>query len=447
MKIEPKLLKGMRDFLPEDMRKREYVIRGIKNIFVKYGFEPLETPAIEYWDVLSGKDRYGEEETLIYKFKDRGKRDVGLRFDFTVPLARVIAMYPEITMPFKRYQIQPVWRGDKPQHGRFREFYQCDIDIVGTHSMFADAEILAITCEIFSALGFKEFKIKINNRKILKAICECAGVSQVQEFTVYRAMDKFERIGIEGIAEELRSNKISNTAIKKILNILQTSKSILDLEKVLPQKEGLQELKSLFGYLETFNIRKECFSFDPWLARGLDYYTGPIFEVIVEKPKIGSLAGGGRFDKLIGMFSGREIPAVGIAIGLERIIAVMDELSMLSEIEPQVKILVTQFDEESSPYSISIANELRNLGLSTEIYPDFVKLSKQFKYASRRKIQWVIVAGPDEIKAKTVNIKNMTTGDQKSIKRDKLSLWAKKKGKIQNSTQIYTDSKDRHRFE
>ncbi|MDI6839784.1 MAG: histidine--tRNA ligase [bacterium] len=423
--IKPKILKGMRDFLPDEMRRREYVINIIKNIFENYGFEPIETPAIEYFEILSGKNRYGEEEKLIYKFKDRGKRDVSLRFDFTIPLARVIAMYPEISMPFMRYQIQPVWRADKPQYGRFREFYQCDVDIVGTNSMFAEAEILAMTDEIFSALGFKEFKTKVNNRKILEGICKYTGVEQNREFEVYRTIDKLERIGVVGIKEELKLRGIKSNVIEELLDMLQACKSLPELEQVLPQNDGLQELKSLFNYLEHFEVKKERFSFNPWLARGFDYYTGPIFETVVEEPKIGSLAGGGRFDHLIGIFLGKEIPAVGITIGVERVIAVMEKLGMMPEFKPKVKVLVTQFDEASSGYSISIANELRELRIPTVVYTNFAKLSKQFKYANKQGIPYVIVAGPDELKREQITIKNMKTGKQQNIKRDKLSLWVK----------------------
>ncbi len=425
-KIEPQTVKGMHDRMPEEMKRREKVIGIIKEIFERYGFLPIETPAIEYWDVLSGKNRYGDEEKLIYRFKDRKGRDAGLRFDFTVPLSRVIAMHPEIPMPFKRYQIQPVWRGDAPQYGRFREFYQCDVDIVGTQSMLAEAEILSITYEVFKTLGFKEFEIKINNRKILQSLCEYSGIPPELEFAVYRAMDKHERIGVDGVAEKLEFNGVPQNAREKLLDLLEDYKTLKELEQVIPEKEGIQELITLFDYLKDFNINRKFFLFDPWLARGLNYYTGPIFEVVVSRPKIGSLAGGGRFDDLIGTFLEKSIPAVGITIGFERMMIALKDLNLMPKDELSTRILVAQFDAAHTSPVIMIAKELRDSGVPTEIYPDPVKLSKQFKYADKKKIPYVIVIGPDEVRTQKVTIKNMRTGKQREIKMNKLTAWAEK---------------------
>lgn len=425
-KIKPDIVKGMHDRMPEEMRKREKVIGSIKSIFELSGFLPIETPAIEYWDVLSGKNRYGDEEKLIYHFKDRKGRDVGLRFDFTIPLSRVVAMHPDIPIPFKRYQIQPVWRGDAPQYGRFREFYQCDVDIVGAQSMLAEAEILSITYEVFKTLGFKDFKIKINNRKILQSLCEYSGIPQELEFNVYRAMDKHERIGTDGVAEKLQLNGVSRDACEKLVGLLEDCKTLKSLERTISGNEGIQELASLFDYLKDFNINRKFFSFDPWLARGLDYYTGPIFETVVPRPKIGSLAGGGRFDNLIGVFLEKPIPAVGITIGLERIMIAIKELNLISIDKLSTRILVAQFDESHSTPAIIVAKKLRDANIPTEIYPDFVKLSKQFKYADKQKIPYVIVVGPDEMRAQKVTIKNMRTGKQQEMKMDKLPTWARK---------------------
>lgn len=417
---KPKILKGMRDFLSDEMARREYVLFLIKQIFKSYGFLPIETPAIEYWDILSGK--YGDEEKLIYKFKDRGERDVGLRFDFTVPLARVISMHPEITMPFRRYQIQPVWRADKPQKGRMREFYQCDIDIVGTSSILADAEIISITNEIFEKLGFKEFKIIVNNRKILSAICQYAGIESEKELEVCRSIDKVEKIGKDGVKEELEERGIRKECINNILSVLEIN-SIELLEKEISGfgDEGIKETKELFSYLRDFEIPEQRVSFSLWLARGLDYYTGSIFETIVEEPKIGSLAGGGRFDKLIP----KDIPAVGTTIGLERVITVMEEQNIFPSLETQSKVLITQFDRDSLKYVFNIAKELRENGIETEVYPDFVKLSKQFRYASKKGIPYVLVAGPDEIKENKVTIKDMKAERQELVDRKGAIEWFK----------------------
>jgi histidyl-tRNA synthetase len=421
---KPQAVRGMHDRLAEEMRRVGKVMGVMKDVFEKHGFEPIETPALEYWDVLSGKDRYGEEEKLIYRFKDRGGRDVGLRYDFTIPLARVIAVTPDLVMPYKRYQIQPVWRGDSPQYGRFREFYQCDVDIVGTSSMIADAEIISMGYEVLAALGLKEFRIRINSRRLLQALCEYSGVKPEKEFQVYRAMDKMDRIGVDGVAEKLELNEVPADARKKLIDTLENCESLSDLAAIVPE-EGIQELETLFTYLRQFNVPKKFLFFDPWLARGLDYYTGPIFETVVRRPKIGSLVGGGRFDGLIGAFREEMVPAVGISLGLDRLMIALKELNLLPSADTIVKVLIAQFDEEHTPFAVDAANKLRGLGISTELYPDRVKLAKQFKYADRRGIPFVIVIGPDEVKADQVTIKNMRNGRQQTKKMSELSDWAK----------------------
>lgn len=420
-------LQGMHDRLPEDMKRRQWVLGHIIGVFEKYGFEPMETPAIEYWETLSGKNVYGEEEKLIYKFQDRGRRDVGLRFDFTVPLARVLASYPDILLPFKRYQIQTVWRCDKPQYGRFREFYQCDADIVGVRNMLAEAELITLISEIFFALGFKKFMTKINNRNLLQAICEYSGIEKGKEFELFRAMDKRDRIGIDGVKENFEVMGLTKESKDKVIGAL--GNSLANLEKVLPNKEGVKELKSIMSYLEHLGCDMRHIMFDPWLSRGFDYYTGPVFETIIEGSKVGSVAGGGRYDKLIGKFkgtpAGEETPAVGISIGLERLLMVMEKLEMFPKLNPKTKVLVTLFDEESSSYALEVAKEVRDFGIGAEVYPEFIKIGKQFKYASRKKIPYVIVAGPDELKKRTITIKDMKSGSQEVIKINKLSNWLK----------------------
>lgn len=419
-------LRGMHDRLPEEMRKKEWIINIIKEVFEKYGFEPLETPAIEYWEILVGKQTYGDEGKLIYKFTDRGRRDVGLRFDFTVPLARVIASYCELPMPFKRYQIQPVWRGDNPQYGRAREFYQCDVDTVGSSGMIADAEILALISDVFTALGFKKLETKLNNRKILQAMCEYAEIPEQRNFEVYRAMDKIDRIGKDGVKEKLKVINIPDYSVDKLLDTF--SHELSDLEKILPDKKGIDELKSIFEYLEYWGIKSVVF--DPWLARGFDYYTGPIFETVIKGHRVGSVAGGGRYDKLIGMFLDKDIPAVGTTIGLERVLIVMDKDDMFPKLKRKTKVLVTLFDETTLQYSIEIVKKLRESGIDTEIYPDFAKVGKQFKYADRCKIPYVIVAGPDELEERKVTIKNMKKGKQELVSFKTLNTWLKVKLKL-----------------
>lgn len=421
--IKPRLYKGTRDFLPEQMIKRNYVIDIIKNIFEKFGFDPLETPAMELWETLSGK--YGEEgDRLTYRFIDRGKREVGLRYDLTVPLSRVIALYPEISKPFKRYQIQPVWRADKPQKGRFREFYQCDIDIVGSTSMLADAEIISALYNVLIALKFKKFTIRINSRKILSGITEISGASLEKEAEVARSIDKFDKIGLKGVREELITRGIKSCGADKILQVLGIEGSNKDrlrkLTDLLKTSKtglaGIKEIEDLLNYLKMLEVPEQQILFDLYLARGLDYYTGPIYETVVDEPRIGSITGGGRYDNLIGLFSGQNQPATGSSIGLERIITVMDELKMFPEdLKTSVEVLITVFDASCLPYSIKIANLLRQENINCDLYSGESKLRGQFGLANDRNIPIAVVAGPDEIKINNVNIKNMRTGKQVNV--------------------------------
>jgi histidyl-tRNA synthetase len=422
-KIKPRLYKGTRDFLPEQMIKRNYVVTIIKEVFEKFGFDPLETPALELWETLSGK--YGEEgDRLTYRFIDRGKREVGLRYDLTVPLSRVIAMYPEIPMPFKRYQVQPVWRADKPQKGRFREFYQCDIDIIGSSSMLADAEIIAAFHRVLTRLNFQKFTIRINSRKILSGIAEISGTNPEKEAEVARAIDKFDKIGINGVREELINRGIKPDGADKILQVLNIDGSnsgrLEKLSNLLqasqPGQDGIKEMKDLLSYLRMLEVPEDQILFDLYLARGLDYYTGPIYETRVDEPKIGSITGGGRYDNLIGLFSGKNLPATGSSIGLERIVTVMDELEMFPKnLKTSVQVLVTIFDSTTLQYSIKITNLLRDRNINCDLYSGNSKLRGQFGLANDRNIPITVVAGPDEMEKNTVNVKNMSSGKQVNV--------------------------------
>lgn len=432
-KIKPRIYKGTRDFLPEQMVRRNYVINIIKSVFEKFGFEPLETPTIEMWETLSGK--YGEEgDRLTYRFTDRGDREVGLRYDLTVPLSRVVAMYPQLPKPFKRYQIQPVWRADKPQKGRFREFYQCDIDTIGSESVLADAELLAVTSEILTRLNFSAFKIRINSRKVLTGIVEAAGVNPELAPEIFRAIDKLDKIGHDGVENLLKDLAIGDDAVQKILNILNISGENADrLEKARTGlansnigMAGVAEIEKLIDLLRSFGIPRNNYLFDPCLARGLDYYTGPIFETIVEEPRIGSITGGGRYDNLIGMFGGNGFPATGSSIGLERIVTVMEELNMFPDwLGTTTEVLVTVFAEEFLPYSIHITNLLRDSGINTDLYSGSAKLRGQFGLANDKGIHFVVIAGPDEQEKQTVNIKDMINGKQESLPLSGLSAYLK----------------------
>ncbi|MFZ0391448.1 MAG: histidine--tRNA ligase [Calditrichia bacterium] len=421
-RIQPRIYKGTRDFLPEQMVKRNYVISIIKTVFERYGFEPLETPTLEMWETLSGK--YGEEgDRLTYRFTDRGNREVGLRYDLTVPTSRVIAMYPNLPKPFKRYQIQPVWRADKPQKGRFREFYQCDVDVVGSESMLGDAEVCAAVHDSLVALGFSRFTTRINSRKILSGIAQIAGAEHL-ESEVARAIDKMDKIGLEGVREELLKRGIGGESADKILEILSVSGSneerLQKTSKLLQKSsiglKGIQEVSGLLNFLEQYQIPAERLLFDLYLARGLDYYTGPIYETIVEEPRIGSITGGGRYDSMIGLFSGKEQPATGSSIGLERIITVMEEMEMFpANLRTPVQVLVTVFQPDTLSYSIRVACMLRNAGIRTDLYSGASGLRGQFGLANDKGIPIVAIAGPEEIEREQVNLKEMESGEQSAV--------------------------------
>lgn len=422
-KIEPRLLKGFRDFIPEDMILRNKVISIIKKVFELHGFLPLETPTLEHLDILSGK--YGEEgEKLIYKFKDQGDRDVAMRYDLTVPLARVIAQYTDLQRPFRRYQIQPVWRADKPQKGRFREFYQCDCDIIGVEEITAEAEIISAVYDCLKALGFTNFCIKINHREILNGLLSVIGLGEEYLLPLCRSIDKLDKIGIDGVRDELQKNGFSDDAIIKILELMQNDNlDSVSLLKIISEKMGksapmestIDQLRKLFVYLEAAGISEQYFKFDVSLARGLDYYTGIVFETVVSEPKIGSITGGGRYDKLISIFSNERIPAVGTSLGLERLIEVIKAFNLLQINSNIAQVLVTIFSPESIEHAIGISRLLRENNISCEVYPAASKLSKQIKYADKLHIPYVLIIGTEELADESVMIKKMSDGSQKRV--------------------------------
>ncbi len=444
--IKPSLPKGTRDFLPEQMARRQFVMEKVRAVFERLGYQPLETPAIEKLDVLSGK--YGEEgEQLIFKVLKRGSGledllrgeseftvssyhdlvEEALRYDLTVPLSRVVAMHEnEIVLPFKRYQIQPVWRADRPQRGRYREFYQCDVDAVGTASMLADAEIIAIVFEVLSQLGFKNFSIRLNHRKILNGILKFGGVAPEKWNAALVAIDKLEKAGLEGVKSELRARGLSASEINKIFSVFELSanpESVLsDLSKFFDANEelraGADELKQILQNLDALGVRRDAVRVDLFLARGLGYYTGPIHESVIDEPKMGSLSGGGRYDRLIGMFLGRDIPATGVAFGIERIIDVMTELKMFPESPTKTQVLVTLFDEATIAASLNFTQELRAAGINAEHFFELSKLKKQFTFADKKRIPYVAIIGPDELAEQKVTLKTMSTGEQKRLARD-----------------------------
>jgi histidyl-tRNA synthetase len=422
-KIAPRVFKGARDFLPEQMLHRERITSVMREVFKKYGFAPIETPAIEYLDVLTGK--YGEDaDRLIYKlnYKTGEKDEAALHYDLTVPFSRVVAMNPDLPMPFKRYQIQPVWRADRPQphQGRFREFYQCDIDAVGSTSMLIDAELVAITYEVLSKLGFTTFLIKINNRKILNGITQYAGLDASLTQEVCRSIDKLDKMPWSEVEKELREKQLPDSGIEKLAYLLNQSLDLESLETELGHIplaiEGINETREMFRYLNLLGVDSNNYTFDLSLARGLDYYTGPIFETkLTDQPHMGSLTGGGRYDGLIGMFTGKEMPSAGTTLGLDRIFTAMQQLNMLPEVKTSTQVLIARFSEATLDACLKLAAALRNQGINTEVYPENAKLKKQFTYADKKAIPFMIIIGEEELANGNVALKNMINGEQKVL--------------------------------
>ena len=430
-KIVPRLFKGTRDFLPKDMRQRERVAGIFRSIFLRYGYEPLETPAIERYDLLTGK--YGADaEKLIYRLDYKGGRELALRYDLTVPLARVVAMYPELGLPFKRYQMQPVWRADRhsSRQGRYREFIQCDADCVGSRSIIADAELIAILYEAFRQLGFDSVRIRLNDRQLLSGIILGSGVAEGMEDEVCRSIDKREKIGAEGVLAELDAKGIDAAASREILRLLdlpgdrqERSAALKNAVGSRPETiTGLETIQRLYQLLEPLGVSEQAVSFDPHLARGLDYYTGPIFETVLDDlPHIGSLSGGGRYDGMIGELTGRDLPATGTTLGLDRITTALDQLERDTEAPPAAAVLITVFDDQLAADSLTLAAELRSSGVTVEVFPGTEKLGKQFGYADRKGIPLVAVLGPEELERGVVRIKDLASGEQQEAARTELA--------------------------
>jgi histidyl-tRNA synthetase len=426
-KIEPRTPRGMRDFLPQKMIRREYVTQVIRRVFEEFGFEPLQTPVMELEETLMGKYGPDAERLIFFAGHRDGSAKLSLRYDLSVPLCRVVAQYPDLIKPFKRYQIAPVWRAERPQKGRYREFYQCDADIVGSASMLADAEILNVSYEILTRLGFKQFVIYLNNRKLISSIGRYVGVPAELAGGLYRSIDKLDKIGLAGVEAELRKNDIPEDAVRRMLDLLQfegTNQEVLArlraaLADYPKAQEGIAELAEILVYLEALGIPESCYQVAPSMVRGLDYYTGPVYETLVKEPKIGSITGGGRYDELIGMFTDRSYPATGTSIGIERIIDVMEELSMFPpEVGATVaQVLVTRFSLDLVVESLKAARDMRQAGLNAELYFENDSLGKQFRYAARKGIPYVLILGPDELAAGRVTLRNLARELQVTVPR------------------------------
>lgn len=396
-KVVAKTLKGFRDFFPEDVFKREYLKKQIVQVFELYGFEPIETPSLEYLETFSGN--IGEDEKLFFKFKDQGGREVALRYDQTVTTCRFIAQYKDkIKFPFKRYQLQNVWRAEKPQQGRYREFLQCDADIFGVSEPEADAEMIALTLSLYKKLGFKDFLVKVNDRALFAGI----------PYPAIVAIDKLEKIGKEGVLQELVDKGFSAVEAKEILNRVLSAKTNETIDRI-------------FSYLKTLGFSADSYVFAPSLARSFSYSTGPIWEVVIPGFAPGSVLGGERFDKLVGRFQNEEVSGTGFAVGFDRTLEAMEQFGLLPAFKTTTKVLVTVFGEKFFPHSLELTKFLRENKINTDIYLNKgVKLAKQIKYASSKKIKFVLIIGEEEVQVNKVTIKNLETGQQQQLSQQEL---------------------------
>ena len=441
--------KGTRDFGPVQMARRNFILDTVKETFKLFGFQQLETPAMENLSTLTGK--YGDEgDQLLFKILNSGDflknvsaddltsgipavlpkvSEKGLRYDLTVPFARYVVMNRnEITFPFKRFQIQPVWRADRPQKGRYREFYQCDADVVGTDSLLCELEILLMIKRVFGNLGLTDYSIKINNRKILTGLSEVIG-EKGREGELCVAIDKLDKIGWEKVQEELVQRNFSKDSIEQlspIIDLKDGNQSKLEfLKTYLSSSEigqkGIKELEEVFELLKTYGENESNVDFDVVLARGLTYYTGAIFEVKVNHVSVGSVSGGGRYDDLTGVFGLEGVSGVGFSFGVDRLYDVMEELGLFPEENMEkTKVLITYFDKNGFDYGLKILNRLRMSGVSSELYPDEVKIKKQFTYADKKQIPYVVILGDTEIQANTVSLKDLQSGAQDTMSMDTL---------------------------
>src|ERR1700761_2222082 len=443
--IKPSVPKGTRDFSPAEMVKRNFIFDTIKTVFRKYGYQQIETPSMENLSTLMGK--YGDEgDKLIFKILNSGDylskvdpqkltaqnsqiitldiSEKALRYDLTVPFARYVVMHQnEITFPFKRFQVQPVWRADRPQKGRYREFFQCDADVVGSNSLLNEAEFILIYDEALSNLGLRDFTIKLNNRKILSGIAEIINKSDnIIDLTV--AIDKLDKIGLDGVIKELMERGFSQDDIEKIKPVIllegSNAEKLESLRKALHASaiglKGCDEIDEVFNYINNFKIHNATIELDITLARGLNYYTGAIFEVKTNEAQMGSIGGGGRYDDLTGMFGLKGLTGVGISFGADRIYDVMDELNLFPEAANQsTQVLICCFDGEGETYALPFLQQLRSKNINAELYPAGAKIKKQLDYANNKQIPYTIVIGSDEMQSGQLTFKNMATGEQQKL--------------------------------
>lgn len=424
--ITPRTLKGFRDYLPETMLVRERLMDISRRVFRSYGFSPIDTPALEYAEILTGKG--GEEsDKQLFQFKDGGNRDVAMRFDLTVPLARFTAQHlAEIGTPFKRYHIAPVWRGENTQRGRYREFVQCDFDTIGTEANGSDVETLLVIHDLMVALGFERFTIRVNNRLVLNGVLDRLGLVD-KTVAVLRSLDKLEKIGVESVvAEMVERIGVTETQARQVLDIANPNITLDELTPWLEGNEiglaGIHRLQELFSASKTAGIPPERVKLDVSIARGLDYYTGTIFETFLsDLPTIGSVCSGGRYDNLAGLFTKQPLPGVGASLGLDRLLTAMEELNLIGSQATPAPVLVTQFDSTRLGDYLRIGRLLRTEGIPAEVYPEATKLGKQLKYADRKGFRVALIAGSDEFATGVWQIKDLSSGQSTAVEEARLA--------------------------
>ena len=425
-----RLFQGTRDLLPAELIPRNELLTTLIRVFESFGFAPLETPAFEYLDILLGK--YGDEgERLIYRLAYRDGKTLALRYDLTVPLSRVVAMHRDLPKPFKRYQIQPVWRADRaqPAQGRFREFIQCDVDTVGTTSLLADAENLAVVNAGVEALGLDSFEIRFNHRRLLRGVVRSAGLPAEAEPIVLRVVDKLDKIGESGVEKELLASDLPEAGWRRVLEVMahrDEPGALLDwIRGELPGDEdiavGASELEEVFRLSQALGVPSERLVLDLHLSRGLDYYTGPIYEVgLLGVEKFGSLGGGGRYDDLMGVYGGNAVPATGVSIGLSRVLAALIKLNLLKERQSPSEVLIARFDDTPMESSLALARGLREAGIPCECHYESDRLKKQFQAAERKGIRFLAIQGSRELESRLVNLKDLDSGEQIRLGQDEL---------------------------
>src|SRR3954463_8651410 len=419
--IQPRVLKGFRDYLPQQMLAREQIMDTARRVFRSFGFSPIDTPALESLEILLGKGGV-ETDKQLYRFQDHGGRDVGLRFDLTVPLARFAAQHiGELGTPFKRYHIASVWRGENTQRGRFREFMQCDFDTIGTKSVAADAEVILVVRQLLTEIGFTKFTVRVNDRSILNGLLEKAGLAD-RSALVLRALDKLTKIGAEKVSEEMQS--VAGATSDQTRTILQLAQITGSNDEILKQLEklgagnelataGVARLREVIQLATSVSNQQGTVQIDPSIARGLDYYTGTVLETTLDDCKIGSICSGGRYDNLADLYTNQQLPGIGASLGLDRLLDAMEDLGMLAETSTPAQVFIPYFDAAHLSDYIKLAAELRAAGLNVEVFPEPTKLGKQLQYADRKKFRVALIAGEREFAAGECQIKNLaTTGSQ-----------------------------------